>query len=261
MPVCAAAACPLTGVLCRPGQGLRPHVGRYITRVVFIGGWRRRRREYYWYDDGSGYRPTRWYGRRPRRGSSFLRDACLLESGCCLAEAVGCGPQLALLSPMLLRQSLRAIGPMPGPDGPGAQQGRLLRLALAAIELYQVHVSPARRPCCRFTPTCSHYAAAALRRHGLGRGLWLTTRRLLRCRPGTTGETTLYKALPAVRPGGAKKRAVAGWFVKLDGGSLLDAVRCTARLGAVALINNGQFNECVSLGEYESEVIHAVAGG
>ena len=38
-------------------------------------------------------------------------------------------------------------------------------------------------PACRFEPTCSEYAHQALAVHGLGRGLYLTLRRLLRCRP------------------------------------------------------------------------------
>jgi uncharacterized protein len=36
---------------------------------------------------------------------------------------------------------------------------------------------------CRFQPTCSSYALDALASHGAVRGLWLTTRRLLRCHP------------------------------------------------------------------------------
>jgi putative membrane protein insertion efficiency factor len=36
---------------------------------------------------------------------------------------------------------------------------------------------------CRFTPSCSQYAIDALAQHGTARGLWLTVRRLLRCRP------------------------------------------------------------------------------
>lgn len=51
------------------------------------------------------------------------------------------------------------------------------------IRAYQLgragHVSP-----CRFTPSCSEYAAQALSIHGTRRGLSLVARRLLRCRPG-----------------------------------------------------------------------------
>ncbi|MGH8922295.1 MAG: membrane protein insertion efficiency factor YidD [Acidimicrobiales bacterium] len=54
---------------------------------------------------------------------------------------------------------------------------------MVLVRLYQAaragRVSP-----CRFTPTCSEYAAQALSRHGLRRGLGLTLRRLGRCRPG-----------------------------------------------------------------------------
>lgn len=57
-------------------------------------------------------------------------------------------------------------------------------LALSLIRLYQVAISPAIGPACRFEPTCSRYAYEAIERHGLGRGLWLGVRRLVRCRPG-----------------------------------------------------------------------------
>ncbi len=36
---------------------------------------------------------------------------------------------------------------------------------------------------CRFHPTCSHYAAEAVRTHGAIRGAWLAARRLLKCTP------------------------------------------------------------------------------
>src|SRR5690349_11248250 len=35
---------------------------------------------------------------------------------------------------------------------------------------------------CRFRPTCSRYSIEAVRMHGIGRGLFLTAQRLLRCR-------------------------------------------------------------------------------
>ncbi|MBA3710417.1 MAG: membrane protein insertion efficiency factor YidD, partial [Planctomycetes bacterium] len=43
----------------------------------------------------------------------------------------------------------------------------LLRLAIAG---YQRFLSPLKRPCCRFVPTCSQYAAEAVDRHGAARG-------------------------------------------------------------------------------------------
>ena len=45
----------------------------------------------------------------------------------------------------------------------------LVAFALATIRLYQQEISPRRRPCCRFSPTCSHYAAEAIERHGARR--------------------------------------------------------------------------------------------
>jgi putative membrane protein insertion efficiency factor len=66
---------------------------------------------------------------------------------------------------------------------PEARGGAATRLLVAAIRGYQLvrigRVSP-----CRFTPTCSEYAAQALTRYGARRGLSLTVRRLGRCRPG-----------------------------------------------------------------------------
>jgi uncharacterized protein len=58
------------------------------------------------------------------------------------------------------------------------------RIYLVAIEDYQRFASPqvSKFVACRYTPTCSHYSAEAVRRFGLGRGLWLTVARLWRCR-------------------------------------------------------------------------------
>jgi putative membrane protein insertion efficiency factor len=51
------------------------------------------------------------------------------------------------------------------------------------IRLYQLLVSPALPPSCRYYPSCSHYAAEAIGRHGPVRGSALAMRRLLRCHP------------------------------------------------------------------------------
>ena len=60
----------------------------------------------------------------------------------------------------------------------------LLRYAvLGAIWIYQHVFAPHASGSCRFVPSCSHYAQDAVRKHGVGRGIVLATRRLLRCRP------------------------------------------------------------------------------
>lgn len=58
-----------------------------------------------------------------------------------------------------------------------------LRFALLCLDAYQALLSPLKRPCCRFHPTCSAYAREALQRHGVLSGGWLACRRLLRCHP------------------------------------------------------------------------------
>ncbi|HEX6916408.1 MAG TPA: membrane protein insertion efficiency factor YidD [Chitinophagaceae bacterium] len=55
---------------------------------------------------------------------------------------------------------------------------------LLLIKIYQLAISPLLGPKCRFTPTCSQYAAEALKKHGLFRGGWLAVKRISRCRPG-----------------------------------------------------------------------------
>lgn len=51
------------------------------------------------------------------------------------------------------------------------------------IRLYQVVVwYPGGSPC-RFIPSCSNYALAALEKHGSIKGSWLAVRRILRCHP------------------------------------------------------------------------------
>jgi putative membrane protein insertion efficiency factor len=51
-----------------------------------------------------------------------------------------------------------------------------------AVDWYQRAMEGRPSPC-RFTPSCSSYAREALTVHGTRRGLWLTARRLVRCRP------------------------------------------------------------------------------
>ncbi|MFZ1946387.1 MAG: membrane protein insertion efficiency factor YidD [bacterium] len=53
----------------------------------------------------------------------------------------------------------------------------------AGLGGYKTLLSPLLPRACRFEPTCSDYAAQALRKHGFARGIGLAVRRLLRCHP------------------------------------------------------------------------------
>ena len=75
-------------------------------------------------------------------------------------------------------QSARPGGVSAG-TAPGA---RVQSLMLRAIVWYQRGAEGRPSPC-RFFPSCSEYGHEAISAYGPGRGLWLTVRRLVRCRP------------------------------------------------------------------------------
>ena len=73
----------------------------------------------------------------------------------------------------------------------------LARAFLKAIRFYQLGISPLLPPTCRYTPTCSEYAAQAVTERGALVGSWLAFRRLLRCHPfGGKG----YDPVPCATP-------------------------------------------------------------
>ena len=55
------------------------------------------------------------------------------------------------------------------------------------VGLYRKFISPLKRPCCRFTPTCSAYAIEAYKKRGFIIGTILTVWRILRCNPFCKG--------------------------------------------------------------------------
>ncbi len=55
------------------------------------------------------------------------------------------------------------------------------------IKVYRKFISPYKKPCCRFTPTCSQYALDAVREWGIVFGLSLAFWRILRCNPYSKG--------------------------------------------------------------------------
>lgn len=56
-------------------------------------------------------------------------------------------------------------------------------ILIALVKFYRAAISPYRRPCCRYYPTCSQYALEALEKYGTFKGGWLAFRRILRCNP------------------------------------------------------------------------------
>ena len=58
-----------------------------------------------------------------------------------------------------------------------------VRAALLALRFYKAHLSILFAGSCRYEPTCSRYAYQAIERFGVGRGVWLGLKRLLRCHP------------------------------------------------------------------------------
>jgi uncharacterized protein len=73
------------------------------------------------------------------------------------------------------------------------------------IRLYQRAISPALPARCKYHPSCSAYAIAAVRRYGVMRGVVLAVWRLLRCNPWSHGgvdfveDQKLFRSRPEPR--------------------------------------------------------------
>ena len=61
------------------------------------------------------------------------------------------------------------------------------RILICIIKLYRKFVSPLKKPCCRFYPTCSEYTLIAISRHGAFKGILMGACRILRCNPFCEG--------------------------------------------------------------------------
>ncbi|MCK9478125.1 MAG: membrane protein insertion efficiency factor YidD [Firmicutes bacterium] len=64
---------------------------------------------------------------------------------------------------------------------------------IALIKFYRRAISPLKKPCCRFEPSCSLYALEAFERYGVFKGLFLSVKRVLKCHPFCSGG---YDAVP-----------------------------------------------------------------
>lgn len=72
----------------------------------------------------------------------------------------------------------------------------LERPVVGLIRFYRRALSPLKPPTCRYEPTCSAYMLEAVQKHGTARGVWLGTRRILRCHPFARGG---YDPVPDAR--------------------------------------------------------------
>jgi len=61
------------------------------------------------------------------------------------------------------------------------------RACIFVIRLYQIVLSPLFPQSCRFYPTCSEYAVAAIKRYGPIKGSFIGLKRILRCHPFNPG--------------------------------------------------------------------------
>ena len=57
------------------------------------------------------------------------------------------------------------------------------KLLILGIRGYQAVLSPLLGGHCRFYPTCSEYWIGAIEKYGCLKGLWLGSRRLVKCHP------------------------------------------------------------------------------
>lgn len=68
---------------------------------------------------------------------------------------------------------------------------------LFLLRIYKLAISPFLGPNCRFYPSCSDYAAQAIREHGPWKGSILAAKRLGRCHPWHPGGLDPVPAKPA----------------------------------------------------------------
>ena len=77
------------------------------------------------------------------------------------------------------------------------------RIAGGLVRGYQLLLRPLLPAACRFEPSCSEYARAALAGHGLMRGGWMALKRIARCHPFHPGG---YDPPPGAAAGTGERR-------------------------------------------------------
>lgn len=60
-------------------------------------------------------------------------------------------------------------------------------ICVAILVAYRAVISQLYGDVCRYYPSCSSYALQAIQQHGVIRGIWMGSRRILRCHPWAPG--------------------------------------------------------------------------
>ncbi len=92
-----------------------------------------------------------------------------------------------LLKPELWLGTFLVPAVLIGVDALRAPQHQVcVRLFAASVDGYHHYLHPltSRYFRCRYKPTCSAYAVEAVRKYGIGKGGWLSLRRILSCQSG-----------------------------------------------------------------------------
>lgn len=63
----------------------------------------------------------------------------------------------------------------------------LKKCCMYIIKFYQKFISPMKKPCCIYYPSCSKYAYEAYEKYGFFKGTYLSVWRILRCNPFSKG--------------------------------------------------------------------------
>jgi len=61
------------------------------------------------------------------------------------------------------------------------------KILILGIKSYRKYISPFKRPCCIFYPTCSQYTLEAIEKYGALKGSIMGIKRILRCHPYNKG--------------------------------------------------------------------------
>lgn len=63
----------------------------------------------------------------------------------------------------------------------------LLFVEIVLLKFYKLCISPLKKSCCAFTPTCSNYMFRSIKKFGPIKGLFLGFKRLKKCNGKNTG--------------------------------------------------------------------------